>query len=1663
MDSFVFNGYKNSLLTGELKDVDKWTFYLVNKDFVDDLGSILPRIDTKNQLESFIYANNPSIPSENQAMSKYLSSFTPVRYTYKVASTTLNSERPSYVDLDNWAEFNKKYPNQEHLHSLFFVKGNVFYRTYETEELGADGKPIKKPRGFYYVETAEELRWCAEKVNGTVNNNRSDIYNNKINIVLGDNLGYGNAAAGQYKQIDFCIGSDIDRPFEGIFYGNGYAIENIELICNGNSTGIIGYLGHEGIIHTVSVRGRNVLRCNNKLSITHMVNDACDINAGFICGKNNGLISDVVFEGSVYFANFIPGVYAVSNKTDDGGNAFDNMNANPYYPDYLCINSMANIVPYIGYFNEGVFGTWAYSAGSRQFFPGEDFKKCNKGYWKCNDLYMGHSTDGGEERALNNYYPYDNYGCGEWAYPSVTDMTKNTYASVTGHTLFYSINTMFDTQRLVAGALGDWSTYLSLLKYTNTKSGNYVMSDWEIQSTQYLDKPMKMHQFNRVSYNTGLLIGCNEGHVQNIAMNAEAVTSGTYVGFMGGIAGKEAANGGKIFNNICVNLTARDYNASTRNYYISDDGDQLSVVDNNTANIVQFVTDIFGTSENNSILNSRESLMSTSSKDRIYKQDTYHKKLGVGGTRADGTFDWGSSSLLRMNINGYSGTVSGQLSHIFDIPASAYNKIMKNYLQEEAPAVEPHCKFAPATTIKSVLLANADYSGCVTAFSETVTYSGLNIDSTAEMVLTNYEIFDKRTGATYAANHPKALGIVYDFGRYGHEGSLTNDISDPFSKNSDNVAVTDDNKIQIAEANRICGTNGYDYTNNVNFAVYSVDREDSNSDWRIRSSLKAVFDKIDTTTKKDVYIYNCSIGGFVIKKRPSDNVIPTEYDRNYYKLNGIYGLNNYSYDTYDIVGATNVVLSICRENGTKYQYYTLTIPEIMNSDESIGGTNFTNKASNQFFIANYENRNANKPVVSYLKEQYAIDGCSNYKIELKSIKNVGALFGSLVLSTSAEMSNVSAYLENKHKTRFMHYTNNMTFEAGKITDLGEVVNISAFDVSAASASNNFFNDANLLKICKRNGYFETSAHSDQGPVYVKSKTLSGTEYGYISDVDGFKLYGGMRIGLYENHLMYSYPSFSHPELHDYAFDNRFAPFAAVCEFNSCNISDKYSKTMTNYVPYIRLNNVNCIYMEDNDNLDVAATRHYGPMYCARDLLYTRDIPFANGVNMLAPTYAFGIALPFIAEIKPTYMAIPSILQSPLSNIDNYGDTSDSGIYKRVGMFTIDQTVASPTNDPNYWSINLNVDLPGMQGAIDRDETIAQVTKLNGFELNNNDYSFERGKTTGNLLDHLFTMDGVRINKLYYGYINTATNHFVGGEGYGRLLTNYAEVSDTTRLGFDAQTANDEDPELSIYTQNKVLAADMYFGSDLVLKQDLEYASGYYKDPESMTIVRSKYNPYSIGEYHQYFSPVTTTAISNPTLPTKPFNHNGVNTCLTHLSKKASDPDTGWFWRGIAGNVKKSERADSYEGVDKFKYNFVKERLSITANKFSHDVQLDEVNNHYGFWFTDGLKDTIKYNNKYITKFYNGDNDEVRYDGTTLHLGAMFSEKSILQSLKTERVISAASGIICDDLQGLYVVDSNNHNVMYIDIGMGECDGTQAWSMTCSAEGVNGRGLLLGIE
>lgn len=541
MDSFVFNNFKKRLMEGDVPDRDIWKFYPVNKNFIDDNKNFIKYIKQTSDIE---------LINKTDSIDKYISKINDIKYVYKTMYKVDVPMEPLYVNIDNFDVFNEQNPNNAHLKDIFLDENGRYFRPGGTKWVLKDNgemEEVRIPRGFYFVKTAEELLWCANKVNGTE-------YDNTINIVLGDNIGRSNEDSNpnlidilnsensNYKLIDFSIGSNPAQPFNGIFYGNGFKIWNIILECNNEVNGLIGYLGYDGIISTIDIDGTNVLKCNKKINIDHLIKSGSDINAGLLCGKNNGKIEYVRVLNNVLVTQFYPEMYSMSNKTDENL-ASGNGNAYPFYPDYYCYNSPGNIIPYIGYFNEGVAATFSgfYEIGSGGV---------NLTYWNTKNNFAEVRSNAGKISPMEWYYWIGATNADEsYSYTHFTDPRYRTNVLWYDGNLVSYVNEMYGFKMAQKSDIG--------IVLENEITMDRYLGEW-FRNTKYVDyfnKSIKLSQQNRQAYYVSPLVGMNNSVIDNVYEDCKLYTSGTFVGFMGGLAGKQA--NGKITNSV-INVSSYD-------------------------------------------------------------------------------------------------------------------------------------------------------------------------------------------------------------------------------------------------------------------------------------------------------------------------------------------------------------------------------------------------------------------------------------------------------------------------------------------------------------------------------------------------------------------------------------------------------------------------------------------------------------------------------------------------------------------------------------------------------------------------------------------------------------------------------------------------------------------------------------------------------------------------------------------------------------------------------------------------------------------------------------------------------------------------------------------------------------------------------------------------
>lgn len=225
---------------------------------------------------------------------------------------------------------------------------------------------INKYGYFYLVARSDDFHALVTRT--------QDLDLEKFVVVLADNIEHLDVTGS-------CFGCSREHPFRGVFDGNGYALCINSMSINTRSNGIFGYISDEAKVCNliVSADSTNLDGSDSEISVINSEQISLntlkaglgDVKFGVLAGENNGTIENVLIDAKIkYKTDFTPSFCFVQNKTDypttfigDAWNrltstAFSNASAlssfdNLCYPTPLCMNSEANLIPYIGYFNEG--------------------------------------------------------------------------------------------------------------------------------------------------------------------------------------------------------------------------------------------------------------------------------------------------------------------------------------------------------------------------------------------------------------------------------------------------------------------------------------------------------------------------------------------------------------------------------------------------------------------------------------------------------------------------------------------------------------------------------------------------------------------------------------------------------------------------------------------------------------------------------------------------------------------------------------------------------------------------------------------------------------------------------------------------------------------------------------------------------------------------------------------------------------------------------------------------------------------------------------------------------------------------------------------------------------------------------------------------------------
>lgn len=579
MSSFVFNSFKKRYLNGEVPVNDNWTFIPVSEDFKNKYEHDDVKLEMYRSLSDFNRVSPETFKYECSAQGPYIKGKVQTVSvndpSFKLNGTGLINGKKIYI---NW-----KKGNSTTQQPIFINKNNYSnFKNIFKENISGNNyiDSYINSGGFYYIRNEGELDWFADK----------SLKNNKIIGLFGNDIS---------AVIDNPIGSDENTPFEGILDGNYH---KFHLMIKGRHTdnGLVGVLGQHGIVRNFKIKGtsfNNSIECDKQITLEHIKKDGRDINCGMLVGRNYGRIEniDAGAMGEFKLYAFVPSVYSVTNKADKYKwnewknpvrEKYDGNNDNFFYLNSFCINSPANICPYVGYFNEGKFseGIEGVIAETVEgIIPemitvwGETYKTSFANWFKT-DISNTKDTN----ISINNnvlVYPI----LGNFSAKS-TDTSSNAITSIgiswnsdisiekyntalkilTRNPYYYGVDSLGQFTVRDVGISGGFSTTPQSAKaaitgsYTVNYNSNlimkamgstYCMGTSLAPSYENTRCSMRLHPQARAAFNVGTIIGANYGTAENIQVSTTVKNTSNFVGFIGGLAGKQSYG---YINNVSI-------------------------------------------------------------------------------------------------------------------------------------------------------------------------------------------------------------------------------------------------------------------------------------------------------------------------------------------------------------------------------------------------------------------------------------------------------------------------------------------------------------------------------------------------------------------------------------------------------------------------------------------------------------------------------------------------------------------------------------------------------------------------------------------------------------------------------------------------------------------------------------------------------------------------------------------------------------------------------------------------------------------------------------------------------------------------------------------------------------------------------------------------------
>lgn len=584
MREVFFNSFKEKILKGQVPASFECSGVPVNSNFFDNYDNTDIALEQYRNLEDFeTYSKNVSgTDSLDSCLFKYKS----FGVEYSAYEPDDLSDKPIFVNPDNWDKF-------LHVYSTDVSATSGVLATYLWNSDSGDIQTTEDIEntnsGFYYVTKKSHLNWIANRTNDENN------FNNKIKIVLGDDIGNLN----DRDTLESMICTSPERPFQGVFDMNGHKLINKRFVCKSNSNGLIGYLGPRGVVRNGIVQ--DILFANQqKISLDKIVQDCSDVVVGALVGTNYGTVENIITSGEMRFDGFCPEVYTVGNKYEytQGDSTNANSAYNGFFPNKFCVNSIYNVIPYVGYFNEGadsfyddiansIYTDCTDSLETRDGLVNVIVNSCNVslGYADVANLpqsfrpglSMYHEpkcsvNDGFDQASVkmtkimpstkNGFWGSDYYRqfYGDVGYCPSGSYKNGFYSPMvtTEYTQLFLDSVLCNT----IDNLGSWKTYDEEDDYPISKllgSDDNTMFDKDFDHGSYIAQQImdtvvlfmkrgnekitphqRMNPGARIAYFCSPIVGNNFGKIQKIdCRHWIKESSDTFVGFIGGVCGKQ--------------------------------------------------------------------------------------------------------------------------------------------------------------------------------------------------------------------------------------------------------------------------------------------------------------------------------------------------------------------------------------------------------------------------------------------------------------------------------------------------------------------------------------------------------------------------------------------------------------------------------------------------------------------------------------------------------------------------------------------------------------------------------------------------------------------------------------------------------------------------------------------------------------------------------------------------------------------------------------------------------------------------------------------------------------------------------------------------------------------------------------------------------------------